>query len=58
MKNYTKNTRKKNLPIARHQILVFKEEIPTVYARWLSIDPLFLEAYDYETFRANPIQSN
>jgi hypothetical protein len=58
MNNYTKNTKKKNHPIARHRILVFKEEIRTVHARRRSINPLFLKAHDYETFRIIPLQSN
>lgn len=58
MKNKTGNTQKKNLPIAQHQILVFKEEIHTVHARRRSINPIFLKAHDYETFRIIPLQSN
>jgi hypothetical protein len=58
MKNNTGNTKKKNHPIAGHKILVFKEEIREVHARRRSINPLFLQAYNYETFRSIPLQSN
>jgi len=57
MKGKTSNSRKKE-PIPRHRILVFKEEVRMIPVPRKTLNPLFLQAHDYETFRTLQPQSN
>jgi hypothetical protein len=58
MKYGTEKTHKRKFTQARHRILVFTGEVRTVPARRRSINPLFLQAHDYETFRILACQPN
>ena len=47
MKNHSRNAKKKPA-LARHLLLFFKEEVPTILIRRPDVNPLFLRANSQE----------